>query len=412
MPAGSALATHWRLDPSTCYLNHGSFGACPAAVLEAQRRYRDVMEADAVRFFVELQDELMDATRRSLAKVVGAPVECVARVPNATFGVATAMDCLVRTGRLGSGDEILVPTHEYPACKNNIGRMAEGAGVRVVPVELPFPCESEDEIVRAILGSVTARTRAALISHVTSASGMVLPIERLVSALEAGGVRVIVDGAHSVGMVPLALEQLGASFFTANCHKWLCTPKGSAFLYVRADLVGETRPLVLSNRAFSPKPGRPQLWTEFDYCGTDDPTAWIATKDAIEYVGGLLGDGGGWPEIMRRNRTMCLQGREIVCRALGVRPPVPESMVGSIATIVMPDHPKELSERLAKRPSAYHDALQDALLRKHGIQVPIWGLAGKPERFVRVSAQLYNTVEQYEYLARALREELAAEAGT
>lgn len=412
IPTPSPLAARWQLDPGIVYLNHGSFGACPRDVLAAQRRYRDRMEADGVAFFVEAMDDLMDASRDALAGFLRCPPESLACVPNATTAVATVFDNLVQSGVLGRGDEILVPSHEYPACKNNAARAAQRAGATVVPVELPFPCTGPLDVIDPILAAVTPRTKVALLSHVTSSTGMVLPVDDLVRELERRGVRTIVDGAHAAGMLPLDLNALAPSYYTSNCHKWLCTPKGSAFLYVRPDLVhehGGFRPLALSNRAFAPKPGRPHLWTEFDYCGTADPTAWMAIRDGLAFMPSLVT--GGWVEVMVRNRLMCATARARVCEALGVRPPVPETMLGSIATIILPPaRSPEHAARLAARPTKYHDALQDALLTRHRIQVPIWGLPGKPERFIRVSAQVYNSAEQYEYLIGALVTELDLEA--
>jgi isopenicillin-N epimerase len=407
-PAGSALAQRWALDPAKVYLNHGSFGACPRPVLAAQDALRARMEADAVAFFVEDFESLMDSARAALADMLNCSPGCIAPITNATWAVATVADNLLWSGFLRAGDEILVPSHEYPACKNIMAQLASRTGARVVTVELPFPISGPDEVFDRIMAATTDRTRLALLSHVTSPTGLVLPIERLVPALESRGIRTLVDGAHGIGMLPLNLGALRPSYYTSNCHKWLCAPKGAAFLFVREDLREGFRPLALSNNANNPKPGRVQFLTEFEFCGTTDATAFLVIPDAINFVSSLAH--GGWPEVMRLNRALCLQGRAIVCEALGVAPPAPESMIASIATIILPAHDEPRRRALAQRKSKYHDAMQDALLRTHGIQVPIWGLADQPDRFVRVSAQLYNAPEQYRYLAGALREELAAEA--
>ncbi|MDX2016601.1 MAG: aminotransferase class V-fold PLP-dependent enzyme [Planctomycetota bacterium] len=410
-PTGSALAHHWALDPAKIYLNHGSFGACPRAVLAAQDALRARMEADAVAFFVEDFESLMDSSRAALANMLSCAPGCIAPITNATWAVATVADNLLWSGFLRAGDEILVPSHEYPACKNIMAQLASRTGARVVTVELPFPITGPDEVFDRVLAAATDRTRLALLSHVTSPTGLVLPIERLVPALEGRGIRTLVDGAHGIGMLPLNLGALRPSYYTSNCHKWLCAPKGAGFLFVREDLQTGFRPLALSNNANLPKPGRAQFLTEFEFCGTTDATAFLVLPEAIRFVSSLVP--GGWPEVMRHNRALCLQGRAIVCEALNVAPPAPESMIASIATIILPPHhPHDEPRRkaLSQRKSKYHDALQDALLRTHRIQVPIWGLADKPDRFVRVSAQLYNTPEQYRELARALRTELDAEA--
>ena len=401
------LAQHWLYDPAVTYLNHGSYGGTPATVLAAQSALRERMERELIRFFVEDFESLADRARRALAAFVQCEWDSIAPVPNATFGVTTVVEHLATSGYLRPGDEIIINSHEYPACQNNLRRAAARCSAAVINVEIPFPIRTPDEAAAAILSQITDRTRLALISHVTSPTGLVLPVETLVPALEARGVRTLIDGAHAPGMVPLNLSALNPSYYTANCHKWICSPKGSAFLYVRPDLRRGLRPLVLSNNAEKPKPGRDQFLTEFEYVGTQDYTPFLTIPAAIDFMGSLVP--GGWPEVMERNHALCLLGRGILCERLGITPPAPDSMIGSISTLVLPSHEPDRHARLMARPTRYHDALQDALIRKHGIQVPIWGLAGKPERFVRISAQLYNKAAQYTKLADALASELAAE---
>lgn len=408
-PAPSDLARHWSLDPGIVFLNHGSFGATPIQVLACQTEYRRRMEAEPVRFFVKDVQPLIDRAREALAPFVHARAEDLVFIPNATQAVATIMMNLEAT--LRPGDELLYTSQEYPACMNTLRRAAARTGATTVMAPLPFPMRSPDEIVNAIMAKVTPRTRALLISHVTSPTGLVLPVERIVPELESRGIACLVDGAHAPGMLAdLDLTRLGASFYTANLHKWLCAPKGCAFLHVRPDRQKDFRPLALSNNAEHPKPGRKQLLTEFDFVGTADVTPWLCIPDSIREMAALVP--GGWPEIMRRNRELCLWAREHLCRALGVEAPAPESMIGCIATMLLPTDPDpQRRARLAAHPSAYHDALQEHLINTWGIQVPVWSIPTEqpPRRLFRVSAQIYNTREQYEYLARALIDELARE---
>ncbi len=411
-PEPSALARHWAIDPAVCYLNHGSFGGTPRVVLAAQRAVQDAMEAEAVRFFVEDLVPRMDRARESLAAVVKCPAECIAPITNATQGVATVFANL----QLNPGDEVVVTSHEYPACRNIANLAAKKAGAKVVVASLPFPCGGPDSggpdaVVNAVLAAATDRTRVALVSHVTSGSGMILPIEHIVPTLEARGVRVLVDGAHAIGMLPLDLASLSPSYYVTNCHKWLCTPKGSAMLYVRRELRDGFRPLVLSNNAENPKPGREQFLTEFDYCGTSDQSGFMVIPEAIEFLESLMP--GGLEGLMRHNRAMALEGRRAICEALGVSPPCSEEMVGSIATILMPTQDAECARRLAARPSKYHDALQDLLIRDYRLQMPVWGVTapdGGWLRCCRVAAQAYNSAAQYRYAAAALARELARES--
>ena len=407
----NTCAHHWALDPAITYLNHGSFGAAPRKVLETQSDLRARMEAEAVKFFVEDYTDLMDAARRALADFVHCNWQDLAPIANATTAVATILDSLVDSGRIAPGDELLINDHEYPACQNNFRRAARRSGAKVVTAPIPFPCPDPQAANDAILEKVTAKTRLVLISHVTSPTGLVLNVAPLVAELESRGVHCLVDGAHAPGMVPtLNLNSLNASFYTANCHKWICSPKGSAFLHVRRDLQDELRPLALSNNAEKPNPDRSHFLTEFDYQGTSDQTAFMSIPSAISFMGALLP--GGWPQLMQHNHDLCIAGRNLICNELGIEPPAPDSMIGSISTMILPPHDPHnpaLRERLMRRKSAYHDAIQDHILRDNHIQVPFWGLAGKPERFVRISAQLYNSIEQYERLAKAVKAALETE---
>ncbi|MBX3391902.1 MAG: aminotransferase class V-fold PLP-dependent enzyme [Phycisphaeraceae bacterium] len=427
MPTTSPFARHWLLDPTLDHLNHGSFGACPIPVLHAQSRYRERMEAEAVRYFVQDFDSLMDNARRELAAFVNCPPGDLAFITNATVAVATALENEAAQGRLGPGDEVIASDHEYPACLNNLRRLCARIGAVPVMADIPFPIASPDHAVEAMVDRVTPRTRLALVSHVTSPSGLVLPIARIIRELESRGVRTIVDAAHAPGFTEVDLADLAPAYYAANAHKWLCSPKGSGMLYVRPDLQENFRPLVLSNSAEKPRPGRSRFLTEFDYIGTADHSAFLAVPDALAFMGTILEDPAssersttrarptpdriraGFAELRRRNRELVLQGRDVICRALGVHPPAPDSMIGCLAAIFLPSHDPARHARLAARPSAYHDALQDAIINTHRIQVPIWSVPNRPGRLVRLSAQVYNSTDQYERLAAAIAHEIDIE---
>lgn len=409
LPASSGLASHWMHDPSVVFLNHGSFGGMPREVHAAQIAIQRRLESEPIRFFVEDLWGLMDEVRHALAGFVHCDWRSLAPVPNATIGVATVLHSLVDSGFLARGAIVLTNTHEYPACQNNLRHLSRKAGFDIHTVDLPFPIASEEQIVEPLIRAAeAARPRLVLVSHVTSPTGLVLPMNRIVRELESRGVRVLVDGAHAPGMVSeLNLREMNPSYYTANCHKWICSPKGSAFLYVREDLRQEIRPVVLSNNAEKPRHGRDQFLTEFDFVGTADSSAFLTIPFALRFMAGLVP--GGWPEIMKRNRDLTIEARNLICREVVMSPPAPDSMIGSICTMILPPHPPELHARLMQRPSKQHDALWDALCANHRIQVPVWGLAGKPERFVRIACQLYNTLDQYRYLAHALNQELDLE---
>jgi len=392
----------WRLDPAVTFLNHGSFGACPEPVLASQRAWRDRMEAEPVRFMDRvLPDALADARTR-VAAFLGADPAGLAFVSNATTGVSTVL----RSLRFEPGDEILTTDHEYNATLNALQAVVDRDGVRVVVARIPLPVADAAAALEAIVGAVGPRTRLALISHVTSPTALVLPIEPIVRALDARGVDTLVDAAHAPGMVPVDLDSLGAAYWTGNGHKWLCGPKGSAVLWVRADRRERIHPLVVSHGANEPLEGRARYRLEFDWTGTGDPTAALALAAAIDWMATL--DPGGWPAIMAANRALAIAGRDLLAAALGVEPLAPDAMTGSMAALALPGPTDDVSAQ----------TLQRALYDSHGIQVPIIGwpvpAARAPDdspamRLVRVSAQRYNEFADYQRLAAVLPGRLAAE---
>ncbi len=383
------------------FLNHGSFGRCPRPVLEFQRALQDRLERQPIQFLVRELEGLLDEARGALARFVGAAPDDLVFVPNATAGVNTVL----RSLRFEPGDEILLTNHEYNACRNAAEFAAQRAGARVVVAEVPFPLESAETLVEAVLGRVSRRTRLVLLDHVTSPTGLVFPVERWVGELAARGIDTLVDGAHGPGMVPLQLDQLGAAYYTGNCHKWLCAPKTAAFLHVRRDRQSAVRPLVISHGANSPRTDRSRFLLEFGWPGTFDPTACLSVPEAIRCVSARVP--GGWPEVMRRNRDLALAGRRLLCDALHIRPPCPEAMIGALAAVPLPDAP---AGELTVEP-LFLEPLQDRLLAEAGIEVPVIPWPARPKRLLRISAQLYNSRADYEQLAQALPAALRRNGG-
>ena len=385
MADGLNLAALWSLDPSVDYLNHGSFGACPSAVLDAQAALRREMEREPVDFLVAALPSRLEAAREVLAAFLGAEPPDLVFVPNATAGV----NAVLRSLRLEPGDELLVTNHTYAACRKTVEFVAARSGARVVTAELPFPSRHEQEIVSAVVNCVSPRTKLALIDHVTSPTALVLPAARLVRELQSRGVDTLVDGAHAPGMVPLALSDLGAAYYTGNAHKWLCAPKGAAFLHVRRDRQALLHPTVISHGYTE------GLQAEFDWTGTFDPTPWLCIPEALRFIGGLLP--GGWPQVMAANRELTLQARSLLLASMGGDPPCPEAMIGSMASIPLPP-------AAAGAPAHRLDCagLHD-WFRERGVET--W-LHPHPVPLLRISAQLYNRLDQFKRLSALLEEAL------
>lgn len=389
-PTPSEFEKFWMLDGDITFLNHGSFGACPLPVLEAQQRLRQQMEREPLRFFVREFEELLDAARSELAEFIGADAAELVFVPNATTGV----NAVLRSLKFTKDDELLTTDQEYNACRNVLDFVAAETGARVVVAKVPFPMESPDRIVEAVMEKVRSQTRLVLLDHIASQTGLIFPIQQIVQKLAQLGIDTLIDGAHAPGMLALNLHQIGATYYTGNCHKWLCAPKGAAFLYVRRDKQSQIRPMTISHGANSPRTDRSRFQLEFDWMGTDDPTAYLCVPAAIKFMGSLLE--GGWPELMARNRALALAARQTLCKALGVSPPCPDEAIAAMAVVPLPD----AVPHTGKAPLI--PLLQDALFKKFGIEVPVVPWPAAPKQLLRISAQIYNTPAQYEYLALAI----------
>jgi len=395
----ASLRSEWLFDPHVSFLNHGSYGACPRVVLEKQQELRTRIEQEPVRFFVREYQELLDSAREKVARFLGARPDDLAFVSNATTGCNTVL----RSLELNPGDELVVTDHGYNACRTAIEFAAERAGASVVVASLPFPIEGPEVVEQAVLSVVGKRTRCVLIDHVTSPTGLVLPVERLVAALRERGVFVMIDGAHAPGMLPLDLTALGADAYTGNAHKWLCAPKGAAILHVRPEHHGRVRPLTISHGANAQGSDRSRFHLEFDWCGTFDPTAWLSIPAAMDFLKGLLP--GGWEALRASNHAKVVAGRQALCAALGEPPPAPASMLGSLASVLLPELPATMLEKIR-----WNDPLADRLWHEHSIEVPIMDWPSPRRRLLRISAQAYNEVGEYEQLAALLPGMLADEA--
>ena len=400
-PDGASLAggaSAWGLDPSITFLNHGSCGACPRPVLAAQQAWRDAMEAEPIDFLGRQLAALMDGTRAALAAFLGADGEDLVFVPNATAGISTVL----RSVRFQPGDQLLATSLEYNASLNALRYAAERDDAQVVIADIALPVLDRDAVVAAVLAHVTPQTKLALLSHITSPTGVILPIAELVRELDRRGIDSLIDGAHGPGMVPIDLDTLGAAYYTGNGHKWLSAPKGSAFLHVRRDRQTGIRPLAIGHGANVPLAGRSRFRLEHDVMATQDPTPYLGMGAAITFMGSLLP--GGWQSLMDANHALALEARDVLCDALDVAPLVADDMVGSIAAV-------PLRRPGSALPPGSGAAIHEQLFHEHRIEVPIYEIPGGPIApdgsaesitFVRISAQHYNSIEQYRRLAPIL----------
>ncbi len=316
-------------------------------------------------------------------------------VNNATTAVATVLHNL----KLEPNDEMIVTNLEYPACTNNFDFVAQQTGAKVVVAEIQWDDICENSIVDTIMSKATDRTKLVLISLITSATAVRMPIERIIKELKALGIETLLDAAHGPGCVPMDIDTWGAAYTTGNGHKWLCSPKGVAFLHVRNDLQDGFRPMVLSNHAQSleaacTRTQRSAFNHEFDYMGTDDRTGVLSIVDSIAFLQGVLP--GGIDAVMAHNHKLCLEARDLLCEMFGTKPAVPDSMLGPLAVIDVPSTTMEPG------------VLRELLFANHRIETMIVPSPKGNGLMVRVSPQVYNTIEQYAYMGEAILTELKA----
>jgi isopenicillin-N epimerase len=378
---GAGAREQWLLDPDCAFLNHGSFGATPRSVLAEQDEWRRRMERQPVHFLVTEAPAAIRTAAEDLATFLGARGEDLAFVDNATTGA----NAVLRSIAWQPGDEILYTNHGYGAVNKAIEYVCGRTGARPVEARIPFPIEHEDEVVEAVRAALTSKTRLVVIDHVTSPTALVLPVKRVVELCQANGTDVLVDGAHAPGMLPLDLEELGATYYTGNCHKWLMAPKGCAFLWARGEAKRELHPTVISW-------GWPNGFTEeFDWTGTRDPSAWLSIGAALAF----------YHQVSPRRRREHNDGLAAWAAAMleegwRVAPVTPRHMRGSMATMRLPvalPGTKDEGKRV-----------HDALWHNHRVEVPLIDFAGG--LYIRVSAQAYNTPADYERLLDAVRAEL------
>jgi isopenicillin-N epimerase len=371
----------WALAADVQHVNHGSFGGCPTTVIDAANRWRARLEAAPMQFLVlEWQDHI-DRARDMLATFLHAPVDRVAFIPNATTGVAIAL----ASTRLAAGDEVLITDHAYRACKNQLLRIADDRGVRIVTATLPLPFDA-DAAVDAIVAAVTPHTKLALLDHVTSPSALVLPLQRIVSALSARGIAVIVDGAHAPGQLELdvgALLDAGVTWYAGNNHKWLCAPKGTGFVVASPNAA--LRPVVTSHGASASYGPANRYHAELDWMGTYDPSPHLAVPTAIETLAEL---GNGWRHVIARNHALAIEMRARLAAALGATALAPDDALGSMAAVPVTLPPNTEALALEKR------------LLAEGWELPIVDFVHGT--LVRISAHLYNHADQADAAAQKL----------
>lgn len=381
------MRNHFLLDPDVVFLNHGSFGACPREVLQAQHDWQLRMERNPVLFLGRESTQLLTQARAVLAQYLGAASDDLAFMPNATSGV----NVVARSLRLGAGDEVLTTNHEYGACDYTWRFVCEHTGAVVKRVEVPLPFRA-DEFVERVWAGVTARTRVLFLSHLTSTTALIFPLAELCQRARVAGIVTLIDGAHAPGHINLNLDALGADFYTGNCHKWMCAPKGTAFLHARPEHHARLDAPVISwgygeqvpgNPVLEAYVGRTELQRRLQWPGTRDISGFLAVPAAMAFQ-----QRHHWAAVRQRCHALALQTAQRWCALTDQGPLAQDDDVGQMVLLPMP-HTQDA------------DGLKATLYERFRIEVPVTQHQGQV--FVRVSVQGYNTQDDLDCLLQALQ---------
>lgn len=370
------LRDDFLLDPAVAFLNHGSYGAVPRPVLEAYQRWELMIERQPVEFFYRRFHNAIDEARAALAAYVNAPLDTLAFMPNATV----ALNMIARTLKLHAGDEVLTTDHEYGAMDIMWRHLTAQAGASYRSVALPDPITSAEQVVRAIVDQFQPQTRALFLSHITSPTAIILPIEPILQAARARGILTIVDGAHAVGQIPLDMQALGADVYTSNCHKWLCAPRTAAFLYIRAEAQPLFEPLILS-WGFIPENN---FALQNAWLGTLNVAAYLTVPDAIAYQ-----QANDWDSVRARCHALARSARARLLERCGTAPLTPDDAAWYQQMVAV-----ELPR------GGDYDTLNRRLAHEHQVEVPVTRRGDRA--YVRVSVQAYNDERDIDRLLAAL----------
>lgn len=384
---GRRLLDEWLLDPAITYLNHGTVGVTPRRVLDAQRALRDEIERQPSRVLYREIVGMVGAKRpartrlrkaaEAVAEFVGAEGSDLVFVDNATTGV----NAVLRSLDLAEGDEILISDHAYGGVARAALHAARRSGARVRTVELPYPGPVSEAIVASFAVALSPRTRLAIVDHITSDTALVLPLAEIGAVCREQGVRVLADGAHAPGMLPLDVPALGVDWYVADLHKWAFAPRSAGFLWAARERHAGLRPPVISwglDEGFL---------REFRWVGTRDPTAYLASSEGIAFLREL-----GEEAVYAHNHALAWEAAQMLTERFGTEVGVAEEMVGAMAAVPLPEELGS-TELEAER-------LRDALLFEDAIEVAVRPRVGR--LWTRISAQVYNELGDYERLADAI----------
>jgi isopenicillin-N epimerase len=389
------LKEEFLLNPEIVFLNHGSFGACPRSVFEVYQRWQRELESQPVKFLARRAASLLLSARERLAAFLGAEADEVVYFTNPTTAINMVARSLANFNRspLAPGDEILASDHEYGALERTWDFVCRYSGLRYVHQAIPLPLTTPKDFVEAFWQGVNKRTRVIFLSHITSPTALIFPVQEICRRARQAGILTIIDGAHAPGQIPVNLAELGADIYTGACHKWLMAPKGAAFLYARRDVQSWLDPLVVSWGYDSDRPGESQFIDYHEWQGTRDLSAFLTVPAAIAYQ-----EEHHWEQVRAACHSLAITTRWRI-----------EALTGLPS--ICPDSPDWYGQMFAVRLPAQTDleSLKGDLYARYRIEVPV--ICWNGQKFLRISFQGYNSPEDAGALVAALTELLAGVTG-
>ncbi len=369
----------WMLDPDITYLNHGSFGARPVSVFEAQIDLKRQFERSPIQFLDREGKERVAEARATVAAFLGCSGEQLGFVENAT----TAIGCVLQSLDLPARAEIVSTSHVYNGVRQLLRAFTKKNGSTYREIDIQTPLHTSDEIVAKVIAGFSNHTKVLVLDHVASITSIVFPVKEIIAECRKRNITILIDGAHAPGMLELDIDDLAPDWYVGNLHKWVCGPPGAGFLWVNRDYLKTTHPLTVSHffeQGFT---------EEFDWQGTRDITSILGAAVAIEW-----GTTIGWDAIRKHNHALAVCMQQRLIDTWGVLPmsSLDGSLIGSMATVPLP-HGYPTDEEQLKN-------LRSKIYQEHKVEVPLLLWQGSP--VVRVSAQLYTNVECIGTLISAL----------
>lgn len=373
------LRSQFLLRPDITYLNFGSFGACVRPVFERYQQYQLELEQEPVQFITAAGLKYLAASRKALGAYVNCNEDDLVYMPNPSH----AVNLIAKSFPLQAGDEVLAPSIEYGACDRTWNYYCGKAGATYKRQPIAFPLRDKQHFIDQFLAGITSKTKLIFISHITSATALRLPVEEVCAEAKRRGIATFVDGAHAPGQIPVDLQALDVDVYTGACHKWMMTPKGSSFLYVKRDRQHLFDPLVVSWGYGAIAPSHSQFLDYHQTQGTRDFSAFLTVPDAVAFM-----SENNWPSVAAQCREMVYANAPAFCKLLGAAPtsPVNDDFVVQMYS--------------AQIKTAYPEALHDHFFNEHKIQIPVMRQDDKV--YLRYSVNAFNTQRDLDKLFDAV----------